>query len=1155
MTTISQNWLDDAFRAAKHDFISGLKNPSRYDFSNLQTIDDVYNEAENIQKAQAKTKTLRALKKIEPFIVGINDYSDTIDTFVQAKAEILALLWGPLRLLLQMTSSLLTVFEKMVKVLSDIGHALPQFKKYTDLFEENDQVKQAMCLFYVDILDFYKILLNFLENKTRNTFFEALWPSIRSKIDVVRCNIERHKLLMTSQVTLEDVAQSYEARKQAMREYEEQQKFRDRQDFEAMVSEYSPSTHHRKLAEILDRTSPGSGGWLAQKPEFIQWSRRNNTINRCLWLYGIPGSGKSYLAAGSIRRLQRSQNLVLFVFLTHDDQASGGAIEVMHSLIFQAAKGNRNLMPLVYGHVKSDQQAMPNNSKFESDPDFVLELLIKILELCTQVFIVVDGLDELEERPRQPVLEALIKIVEKSKAARVLISSREERDIVKKLEGRAISLRVDRNNAEDVQLYADSELQSWLSDLKDLQADDDMLATAKESVAHVVQASEGMILYTKLVLKVLKEQGTASDIELQLENLPQGLEQAYARVLDRIRDRAVVKKVLHWVLCARIPLREEQILQALVIEPAAQDFTKGRKQFRDIRRECGPIIESSKENLASTSTFRSFMDGVVRFVHFSAKEYLLNQSNGFLDMRASNMDAAIVCSTYLCFASLDVLFTTSLAGYETVLDQRILTGDVVFFEYAAIEWLEHIKACSFQEDFSRLTDILSVLFNTRNIITSLTPTESSKYSSSFEGFRDHSDVRNYLIGTDRQTGRARLGLLGDHEDDCPGLYTTLRTLRQQVEALLCENPQHTQGCHCDTIYRLYGSAVFYCHKPYCPRNRHGFQSRTTRDEHSAIHSRKYRFLEGEPKHPSIGFRSNGALSQNWPEDQANKNHLSLTDTMLDDEELQDMLIDAVTQDNIEGIKVLVASRVNIAELFSTYWKPSPDSDFIQFHPALIALAAWKGSDITLQYILNLKIEGLPVAGCLGTALAVAIEFKRLQNIKLLLSYGADINQYNTTSPIVPPEILNIYREGDVDKFPYYTGYERALSLWDPDLMNYLVDTCGVVIRTKLSGIFCARPAVLHLGLQEARDKFSELRKYILDPEALEKGMYQAADYCSPKALQSCVDRGANVEYIPPGAYGSALAVSLGRPRVQYRKITSILRLYGAKESDFLVDVA
>jgi hypothetical protein len=53
-------------------------------------------------------------------------------------------------------------------------------------------------------------------------------------------------------------------------------------------------------------------------------------------------------------------------------------------------------------------------------------------------------------------------------------------------------------------------------------------------------------------------------------------------------------------------MRQEEILQALAIEPGSTTFTKGRKAFRDIQHTCGPSIEVK--------------DHHVVFVHFTAKE-------------------------------------------------------------------------------------------------------------------------------------------------------------------------------------------------------------------------------------------------------------------------------------------------------------------------------------------------------------------------------------------------------------------------------------------------------------------------------------------------------------------------------------------------------
>ena len=53
-------------------------------------------------------------------------------------------------------------------------------------------------------------------------------------------------------------------------------------------------------------------------------------------------------------------------------------------------------------------------------------------------------------------------------------------------------------------------------------------------------------------------------------------------------------------------MREQELLQILVIDIGKHDFARDRRDCRDIFKDCGPIIEVA--------------NGVVSFVHFSAKE-------------------------------------------------------------------------------------------------------------------------------------------------------------------------------------------------------------------------------------------------------------------------------------------------------------------------------------------------------------------------------------------------------------------------------------------------------------------------------------------------------------------------------------------------------
>ena len=83
----------EAFEAAKDEFLNGLPEAERAKYSQFTSIEEVYDAADQIQQEQGKIRTLRNLKRIQPYLDCLNHYASVIDTFVQAKAEFLALIW------------------------------------------------------------------------------------------------------------------------------------------------------------------------------------------------------------------------------------------------------------------------------------------------------------------------------------------------------------------------------------------------------------------------------------------------------------------------------------------------------------------------------------------------------------------------------------------------------------------------------------------------------------------------------------------------------------------------------------------------------------------------------------------------------------------------------------------------------------------------------------------------------------------------------------------------------------------------------------------------------------------------------------------------------------------------------------------------------
>lgn len=166
MTSQAAPRLAGAFQNAKQEFLASLKDPSLFNsVSNVKSIDEIYTFTAQLQNDQSKRQGLRHLRKIEPYLERLKQYADVIEVFIQAKPDILALIWGPIKLLLQMADNLTQSFDAIVEAMTGIGNKLPLFEAYTNIFEASDRVLDILSLFYKDILDFYEIVLNFFSAK------------------------------------------------------------------------------------------------------------------------------------------------------------------------------------------------------------------------------------------------------------------------------------------------------------------------------------------------------------------------------------------------------------------------------------------------------------------------------------------------------------------------------------------------------------------------------------------------------------------------------------------------------------------------------------------------------------------------------------------------------------------------------------------------------------------------------------------------------------------------------------------------------------------------------------------------------------------------------------------------------------------------------
>jgi hypothetical protein len=159
---INSDLVEDAFNSAKQAFRNSLADPNLYnEILTATTITDVYKLTTKLQEDMASQAGLRHLRRVRPFLERLSAYAGVLDTFIQVKPDVLALIWGPIRLIILWSSQLNQALDAIADCTEKIAQALPQFAMIAQIFDKTDAVKAVLGVFYQDILDFYTIVFGF----------------------------------------------------------------------------------------------------------------------------------------------------------------------------------------------------------------------------------------------------------------------------------------------------------------------------------------------------------------------------------------------------------------------------------------------------------------------------------------------------------------------------------------------------------------------------------------------------------------------------------------------------------------------------------------------------------------------------------------------------------------------------------------------------------------------------------------------------------------------------------------------------------------------------------------------------------------------------------------------------------------------------------
>ncbi|KAH6845783.1 hypothetical protein B0I37DRAFT_381087 [Chaetomium sp. MPI-CAGE-AT-0009] len=818
-----------AFEQALTKFKAEL-NPKQQAAFQRTTLPDLLAEIENIQNAQHSTRRLQAINRLKPTLEACNQLGKVVETFVNA-SEFVAFVWGPIKLLLQIASSLAEAFNELLDMYERLGEELPLVQQYERLFSEDPNIKRVLGYLYKDILEFHRRALKYFQQPMWKQIFQATWKTYKSRFDDLFSDIRRHGHLIVSQATLSQIEAC-----------QGEKRLRDKQFQE--IAEAESRRHLRELNGWLRAASvandqhdycklrteyPGTGRWLLDNPTFKDWFEPwCQLIPPLLWLNGIPGAGKTILASLVVEEAEKldTSPAVLYFFCKSGDSERDNFVSMARSLLSQLLIHNKDML-LPYFHDKyiSSTEAVLGTQRTIED---LLDVSIRNFQ---SVYIILDGIDECPRKEREIIATWFRRLVEgltltNSTQVRCLFVSQDDGPARKDFAGlSSIKIR-SQDNKNDIQQFSCK----WAAKIqKKFGVSDER----REFIAkNIVEASGGMFLLAKLISSNLFHQIDMKELNYELESgrFPREINAAYTRIMARIFDHAShseqrgSRMLLSWLTCAKRSMKWHEIQGAKSIDLDAQSVDFGMLSFRvDSKDLCGSLVE-----------IRS--DGTVELVHLTAKLFLIAEKH--VDPVQGGLQLASLCVDYL-----------NLPGFRDQpgdLPNLVLNGYYAFMDYAVSYWVRHLEASLVKLKkndpgvlrFCESLEIFIELHYTNPVRKFLVSDRNKARLLCLEDMDSYEKLQQAVVSTRKQltfygelnAAEIALDLAGEPE-------SVVERTRDVLEQLLLT--AQTDNAIAESIEKYYGVNLFKCPRLSCKYFSAGFATKEQRDQHLEKHKRPF----------------------------------------------------------------------------------------------------------------------------------------------------------------------------------------------------------------------------------------------------------------------------------------------------------------------------
>ncbi|KAF3903388.1 Ankyrin-1 [Dactylellina cionopaga] len=481
-------------------------------------------------------------------------------------------------------------------------------------------------------------------------------------------------------------------RKQKQLEKHAKEKVKLHEDIVRWLSNIDAETSLEKRDNLRQE---GTGGWLLNSNILKDfWNEKE----RCVWLHGKAGSGKSILSSAVIKEtlVHAASNAnddigVAYVFCDFNDHKTLDPANIFGSVLrqlFLSLSGTEipHSLGLAY-----DQHSGKSGTPRKADVLTLGKLILDVSKEFRHAFILIDGMDECPAEIRQeellPRLKALLRydnntINETATNISLFLASRPEPDIKRQLEGIASIDASSLSVKDDIITYIKAEIQR-VPRLKKLGSE-----MQQEVLRQLSTKADGMFRWVSCQLDVLGKARTITAVKKGLEQLPKGIFETYDRILQSIdeSDAESARRILTWLCLSQEPLTLQQLAEAIAIEEGTETWEQLEENLltdlEDLFEICSSLISTQEVHHEGASMIAAGL------AHFSVQEYLqseyvrLNLAFFWIKPEQGHDYLASSCLTYL-----------TLEEFQPPKLFRIkpTSRNFVFFWYASSGWAVHYR--------------------------------------------------------------------------------------------------------------------------------------------------------------------------------------------------------------------------------------------------------------------------------------------------------------------------------------------------------------------------------------------------------------------------------------------------------------------------------